>query len=443
LPKATGIEKFVKTLESKHACACVIGLGYVGLPLAVEQAQARFRVLGVERNPQRVAQVNRGQNYIADIQDDELKAVVDAGRLSATTDFAPVAEADVVTICVPTPLDKNKMPDTQYIEHVVEASLPHVHAGQLFILESTTYPGTTEEIILPRLEGAGFTVGREVFLAFSPERVDPGNKQYAVRNTPKVVGGVTPRCTEAAKAFYEAFLEAPVFPVSTPRAAEMTKLFENIFRIVNVSLVNELAMLCDRMKIDVWEVIEAAKTKPFGFMPFYPGPGLGGHCIPIDPFYLSWKAKEFDFTTQFVELAGQINDGMPEYVVDQALLLLNCERKPLNGSRVLLLGVAYKKDVSDLRESPALRVARLLVERGAELDYHDPHVPEAEVSGHMRQSVPLTEAQLKASDLVLITTDHSQVDYGLVFEHAPLIYDTRNAMTAFRGERLHRLGEKR
>jgi UDP-N-acetyl-D-glucosamine dehydrogenase len=308
------------------------------------------------------------------------------------------------------------------------------------VLESTTYPGTTEEIILPRIESLGLKVGKDVFLAFSPERVDPGNKRYKTKNTPKVVGGVTPACTRVASALYEQILDGAVFSASSPRVAEMTKLLENIYRIVNISLVNELALLCEKMKIDIWEVIEAAKTKPFGFMPFYPGPGLGGHCIPLDPFYLSWKAREYDFTTRFIELAGDINDTMPHHVVEEAMELLNTEGKALSGSKVMLLGMAYKRDIDDLRESPALKIARLLTERGAKLSYHDSYIPKVDVPGLQFESIPLTPEDLAVQDLVIITTGHTNVDYQQVVDHAPLIFDTRNATKGIESSKIVRLG---
>jgi len=427
-------------IKEKRARIAVIGLGYVGLPLAVEKAKAGYHVVGIDRKKDRVDLVNRGENYIPDVLAQDLSEVVLAGRLSATQDFAVVADVDVVTICVPTPLDRNKQPDTSYIESVVEQSLPYLHKGQLVVLESTTYPGTTEEIILPQISSRGLKVGADVFLAFSPERVDPGNAQYKTKNTPKVVGGVTPACTEVAKALYERVINGTVMAVSSPRVAEMEKLLENIFRIVNISLVNELALLCERMGIDIWEVIEAAKTKPFGFMPFYPGPGLGGHCIPLDPFYLSWKAKEYDFPTRFIELAGDVNDAMPYHVVERAMELLNRESKALRGARVLLLGMAYKRNIDDLRESPALKIARLLLDRGATLSYHDPYIPSAEVEGLFLRSVPLTAKSVEACDLVLITTDHSNVDYKLVVEHAKLVFDTRNATHGITSEKVVRLG---
>jgi UDP-N-acetyl-D-glucosamine dehydrogenase len=427
-------------IRSCRATIAVIGLGYVGLPLAVVMAKAGYTVVGIERNPDRVAKVNRGENYIGDVVAEDLEAVVQDGHLRATQEFTGVSGTDVVAICVPTPLDKNKQPDTSYIEHVVVQSLPYVHAGQLVVLESTTYPGTTEEVIQPRIEASGMTVGRDVFLAFSPERVDPGNAHYSTRNTPKLVGGVTPACTRVAAALYEQVLDSDVCSVSSPRVAEMAKLLENVFRIVNISLVNELALLCERMDIDIWEVIEAAKTKPFGYMPFYPGPGLGGHCIPLDPFYLSWKAREYDFPTRFIELAGQINDAMPEHIVERAMELLNEHGKPLRGADVLLLGLAYKKDIDDLRESPALKIARLLQQHGAEVSYHDPHIPSAQIGDRRVDSLPLNRDSLRRADLVIITTDHSAVDYDRVVKEARLVFDTRNATAGRSAPNVVRLG---
>ncbi len=427
-------------IKSRSARIAVIGLGYVGLPLAVEKAKAGFTVVGIDRNANRVEMVNRGENYIPDILASDLAHVVRDGKLRAVQKFKVIGEVDVITICVPTPLDKNKQPDTSYIEGVVDQSIPYLHPGQLIVLESTTYPGTTEEIIKPRIEAQGLRVGEDVFLAFSPERVDPGNAHYKTKNTPKVVGGVTPGCTEVATALYEQILEGEVFPVLSPRVAEMTKLLENVFRIVNISLVNELALLCEKMGIDIWEVIEAAKTKPFGFMPFYPGPGLGGHCIPLDPFYLSWKAKEYDFTTQFIELAGQVNDTMPYHVVERAMELLNERGKPLNGAKVLLIGMAYKKDIDDLRESPALKIARLLLQHRAVVSYHDPYIPKIDIPGLQFESAPLTPANLADQDLVIITTAHTNVDYKMVVDHAPLIFDTRNATHGIKSPKIARLG---
>ena len=430
----------LEKLRSRQARITVIGLGYVGLPLAVEKARAGFHVVGIDSNPDRVKMVNQGRNYIGDVVPEDLAAVVAEGHLRATATFEPVADADVVTICVPTPLDRHKQPDTSYVEHVVEASLPHVHAGQLVVLESTTYPGTTEEIIRPRVESLGLKVGEDIFLAFSPERVDPGNTRYKTRNTPKVVGGITPRCTEMAKALYESILEGDVCVVSSPRAAEMTKLLENVFRIVNISLVNEMALLCERMGVDIWEVIEAASTKPFGYMPFYPGPGLGGHCIPLDPFYLSWKAKEYGFPTRFIELAGQINDGMPGHVVERTMELVNDRGIALRGARILLVGLAYKKDIDDLRESPAVKIAELLLKHGAELSYHDPHVGCARIGERDLQSVELAPDMLASLDLVVIATGHSDVDYEAIVCHAPQVFDTRNATRGIDSPNIVRLG---
>jgi UDP-N-acetyl-D-glucosamine dehydrogenase len=430
----------IEKIRNKTARIAVIGLGYVGLPLAVEKAKVGYTVVGVERNADRVAQVNRGENYIGDVVPDDLAAVVRAGRLRATQDFSVVADVDVVTICVPTPLDKNKQPDTSYIEYVVEQTLPYIHPGQLIVLESTTYPGTTEEIIQTRLEERGFAVGHDVFVAFSPERVDPGNARYKTKNTPKVVGGVTQECTRIAAALYEQVLEGGVFQVSSPRVAEMTKILENTFRIVNISLVNELALLCERMNIDIWEVIEAAKTKPFGYMPFYPGPGLGGHCIPLDPFYLSWKAKAYDFSTRFIELAGQVNDEMPHHVVERSMMLLNDSGKSVRGAKILVLGVAYKRDIDDVRESPALKVIGELEKLGASVCYHDPHVPSIKLGDHEMTSQPLDDSALRKSDLVLILTDHSSIDYARVAKASPLVFDTRNATAGIAAPNVKRLG---
>lgn len=433
-------EELAHKLKAREARICVVGLGYVGLPLAVEKAKAGFHVIGIEMLPERVAMVNRGENYIPDVLAVEMKDVVAHGRLRACAEYDVVRDVDVITICVPTPLGPNRQPDTSYIERVVERSLPHLRAGQLMVLESTSYPGTTEEVIAPRIVRRGFTIGRDFFLAFSPERVDPGNRKYRVANTPKVVGGMTPTCARLASTLYEQVVQGTVHTVSSPRVAEMEKLLENIFRIVNISLVNEMALLCERMGIDIWEVIEAAKTKPFGFMPFYPGPGLGGHCIPLDPFYLSWKAKEYGFTTRFIELAGEINDEMPRHVVERAMEFLNEKGKPLKGSRILLLGMAYKRDVDDLRESPALKVAELLRRRGAIVSYHDPYIPEVKLGSEVWRSLELRATNLRAQDLVIVATDHSNVDYALVVAEACLIYDTRNALRGCQSEKIRRLG---
>ncbi|UCF09666.1 MAG: nucleotide sugar dehydrogenase [Candidatus Bipolaricaulota bacterium] len=435
------VETLLERIERREARVAVVGLGYVGLPLAVAIAAAGFPVSGIERNPERVEKIGRGENYVGDVVDgDDLASVVRDGRLTATDRFAPIAAAEIVAICVPTPLDASKQPDTRYVRHVTEQSMPHVHPGQLFVLESTSYPGTTEELLRPAIESTGHIIGEEVFLAFSPERIDPGNRRYTTRNTPRVVGGVTPACTQVAQALYEAVLDSDVVAVSSPRVAEMAKLLENTYRIVNISLVNELALLCERMGLDIWEVIDAASTKPFGYMPFYPGPGLGGHCIPLDPFYLSWKARAYGFSTRFIELAGQINDAMPEHVVERAAELLNRAGKPVRGARILLLGVAYKANVDDVRESPALKIAALLVDRGAALSYHDPHVPRLASHAFDASSEDLSAESLEKADLVLITAAHDGVDYERVVRHAALVFDTRNATRGITAGNVVRLG---
>ncbi len=425
-------------LRDGSAVLGVVGLGYVGLPLAVEMAKAGHRVIGFDVATGKVEAVNAGTSYIPDVPTDELAPLVERGLISATTDFSRIREVDAVAICVPTPLDEMKEPDTSYMERAAEAIAPYLCEGMLVTLESTTYPGTTEEVIAPILERSGLRVGESLHLAFSPERVDPGNPVYQTKNTPKVVGGVTPECTRLAVELYSRFIDT-VVPVSTTRAAEMTKLLENIFRSVNIALVNELLMLCERMDIDLWEVIDAAKTKPFGFMAFYPGPGLGGHCIPIDPFYLSWKARQYDFHTEFIELSGKINENMPYYVVQRLMDALNSHRKALASSRVLVLGVAYKGDIDDMRESPAIKVTELLLEKGAEVVYHDPYVPVFEVAGRTIPHVELDAETVAAADVVLIITDHKKVDYQVVAEHAQLVLDTRNAMKGFDAKQVVRL----
>jgi UDP-N-acetyl-D-glucosamine dehydrogenase len=416
----------------------VVGLGYVGLPLAVEMAKAGHRVLGFDISDDKVARVNAGESYIPDVPTDEFAPLVAQGLIVATTDFSRAGEVDAVVVCVPTPLNDMKEPDTSYMEAAAAAITPHLHPGMLVTLESTTYPGTTEEIIQPILESGGLKVGTDLHLAFSPERVDPGNPVYQTKNTPKVVGGVTDRCTAVATAMYSRFIDT-VVPVTTTRAAEMTKLLENIFRCVNIALMNELLQVSDRMGIDIWEVVDAAKTKPFGFMPFYPGPGLGGHCIPIDPFYLSWKAREYDFRTEFIELAGRVNEDMPYYVVTRLMEALNRARKPLAGSKVLVLGVAYKSEIDDMRESPAIRITELLLDKEADLVYHDPYVPSFKVRGAELRSVPLTKELLASADAVVVVTGHKSVDYALVAENASLVLDTRNAMKEHGGDNVVRL----
>jgi UDP-N-acetyl-D-glucosamine dehydrogenase len=416
----------IEKVKDRSAIIGVIGLGYVGLPLAVLQARTGYRVLGVDEAGGKVKRLNRGENYISDVDDAELRQMVNEGRLSATTDFSVLAQCDVVMICVPTPLTRNKEPDISAIVKVTRELAKHVHPDTLVILESTTYPGTTEEVLLPLLTEGGLKIGQSLYLAFSPERVDPGNLAFKTHNTFKLVGGVTPACLAVATAFYEQSI-VKIFPLSSPRVAEMTKVFENVFRSVNIALVNELAVLCDRMNLNVYEVISAAATKNFGFMAFYPGPGVGGHCIPLDPYYLAWKSKEYGFHTRFIELAGEINEAMPQYVVAKLQRLLNRRRLCLNGAVILVLGVAYKADVADPRESPASEVMKLLQQEGARLSYTDPFTPEMEVNGQTYESVELTASVLAQSDCALILTGHSAFDYELIVRQAPLVFDTRNA----------------
>jgi nucleotide sugar dehydrogenase len=417
----------VEKIKERTARVGVVGLGYVGLPFAVEKAKVGFQVLGFDRNPARVAQVNEGRNYIGDVADQDMADLVRGrGRLEATGDWERLREMDVVVICVPTPLTRNLTPDLQYVEAVTAELAVRLRPGQLISLESTTYPGTTEEVMKPLLEASGLKAGDDFFLAFSPERVDPGNKRYSTRNTSKVVGAGDPASREVALAFYRQTI-LHVVPVSSSRAAEMVKVFENTFRAVNIALVNELAMLCDRMGLDVWEVLDAAGTKPFGIMSFYPGPGVGGHCIPLDPHYLEWKAREFNFNTRFIALAGEINRRMPEFVAEKTMRLLSERGLGLRGARILALGVAYKRDVDDPRESPSAEVFHLLVRHGAQVSYHDPLVPRFGEPGREWASVPLTARNLEEADLVLILTDHSAVDYGFVVRHARLLLDTRFA----------------
>lgn len=404
----------------------VIGLGYVGLPFAVEKAKVGFEVTGIDQNPRRVEKINRGENYIDDVDDQELKNLVKQGLIKAEDHFANISAADVVVICVPTPLTKNLVPDLQYVENVTGEIARCLRPGQLISLESTTYPGTTEEVMLPILEKTGLQVEKDFFLCHSPERVDPGNKRYTTKNTNKVVGGVGPRSLEVGMAFYGQTIKR-VVPVSSARVAEMVKVYENTFRAVNIALVNELALLCDKMGISVWEVLDAAFTKPFGIMPFYPGPGVGGHCIPIDPHYLEWKAREYNFTTRFIGLAGEINRRMPEFVREKVLRTLNSIGCPPSRSKILMVGLSYKKDINDCRESPAVHIAELLLADGVELLYHDPYVPEVLLAGTRYYSQPLTDELLAGVDLVLITTDHSQIDYQWLVEKSRKVIDTRNA----------------
>ena len=432
-------------IRSRTARTGVVGLGYVGLPLAVELAKAGFRTTGIDLDVRKVDAIGEGRSYIPDVPTADVRELRRAGTLDATTDFAVARELDTINICVPTPLRKTKDPDMSYIVSAVEAIAGHLHPGMLIILESTTYPGTTDEVVQPLLEATGLKAGVDFFLAFSPERVDPGNPTYQTHNVPKVVGGLTPTCSQLAAALYGSAIET-IVPVSSTRVAEMVKLLENTFRAVNIGLVNELALMCDRMDIDVWEVVDAAKTKPFGFMAFYPGPGLGGHCIPIDPFYLSWKAKQSGFDPRFIELAGHINGGMPHYVVDKVMDALNTRRKAINGSRVLVAGVAYKRDIDDMRESPALDVIHLLEQKGAAVDYADPYVPEVHerewVGRRDIKAVELKRGTLKGYDCVVIVTDHKTFDYEAMVAEADLIVDTRNAIKT-RHPHVFRLGAPR
>lgn len=415
-----------KKIKDKTAVVGIIGMGYVGLPLAVELGREGFSVIGIDINPNKSKLINAGKSDIDDISDNDLSPLVKAGKIKATADFSVLKKADCVPICVPTPLSKTKDPDVSYILAAVEEVQKYLHPGELVILESTTYPGTTEELILPMLEKTGLKAGKDFFLAFSPERVDPGNPKYGTKNTPRVVGGITPLCTQITKLFYEQTITKAV-AVSSTKSAEMVKLLENTFRSVNIGLVNEVALMCDRLKIDVWEIIDAANTKPFGFMPFYPGPGLGGHCIPIDPHYLSWKLKSLNYYARFIELAGEINSHMPEYVVERIGRILNDRKKSLKGSKILVLGVAYKRDIRDVRESPALDVIKLLQNAGAEVKYTDPHVPSIRMDDSVIKSVQLTKEILQSSDCVAIITDHAKFDYDIVVQNAPLVMDTRNA----------------
>ena len=408
----------------RSAHVCVIGLGYVGLPLAMAFADAGYRVTGIDTDIDRTAEINEGRSPVQDVSSEALSRVVEVGRLSATTDFSMLQHVDTVSICVPTPLAKTKDPDISYIIAVTGEIRRYLHRGQLIVLESTTYPGTTDEVIQPTLEGAGLKLGQDFCLAFSPERTDPGNRAYHLANTPKIIGGVTPVCVETAKLLYEQIV-ATVTPVSSCRAAEMVKLLENTFRAVNIGLVNEVALMCNRLNLDVWEIIEAAATKPFGFMPFYPGPGLGGHCIPLDPHYLAWKLRTLDYRARFIELADDINTNMPHHVVTRVADGLNDRRKSIHGSRILVLGVAYKADTNDLRESPALEVIRLLREKGGEVYFNDPYITEADMVG-----LPYTELNdriLRWADCVVITTNHTCYDYARIVEHAPMVVDSRNA----------------
>ena len=414
--------------KNKFSTIAVVGLGYVGLPLAAEFAKNGVDVIGIDNDHHKVDLVNNGKSYIEDVGSPVLKELVEDSKILATQDFSRVSECDAVIICVPTPLTENKIPDISYIVSVTNSILPYIKNGKLIVLESTTYPGTTEEVVLPLLIEKGLSLGKDFYLAFSPERIDPGNKKYGVGSIPKVVGGIDKKSTQIAAALYRTIVPY-VFEVSSPRAAEMTKLLENTFRLVNIALVDELAMLTEKMDIDIWEVIEAAKTKPYGFMPFYPGPGVGGHCIPIDPFYLLWKAKEYDVDISFIELAGKLISAMPEHAINKISYALNSVGKPIKGSRILVIGVAYKKDVSDTRKSPAWKIFEKLLKWGAELSYYDPYVPEFRSSDFYFKSISnLDEKVIKQSDCVVILTAHSNIDYSLIGSNAKIVVDFRNAI---------------
>lgn len=423
-------ELLLKKIENREIRVGVVGLGYVGLPLAVEKAKAGFETMGFDVQEKKVAMVNAGENYIGDVVDSDLKKLVEEGKLRATSDFSFIGDVDFIAICVPTPLDAHQQPDIRYVRDSAEAISKHLKKDTMVVLESTTYPGTTEELIRPILEkGSGLTCGEDFYLGFSPERVDPGNLIYKTKNTPKVVGAIGRDATEVIAAMYRAVLAGDVKEVSSPAVAEMEKILENTYRNVNIGLVNELAMLCDKMGIDIWEVIDAAKTKPYGFQAFYPGPGLGGHCIPLDPYYLSWKAREYGFHTSMIESSMMINDRMPEYCVDRGAKILNRFKKAMNGARVLVLGVAYKQDIDDYRESPAIDVIKVLKREGAEVVYYDPWVKSFSSKGISMESEPaLTKELLESADLVMVTAAHTNVDYQLVADTAKAVFDTKNAM---------------
>lgn len=421
-------ETLIDQLRQRTASVAILGLGYVGLPLAVVFAEAGFRVIGIDPDESKVKSIQRGQSHIQDITNEQVKRLVDSGRLTTGSDFSVLKDVDAVSICVPTPLRKTGDPDLSYILNAAEELAKYVHPNMVVVLESTTYPGTTREILLPTLEeNHNLTVGENFFLAFSPERVDPGRLDWTTLNTPKVIGGITPPCTEVATEWYSQALQK-VVPVSSTEVAEMAKLLENTFRMINIGLVNEMAIMCNRLGIDVWEVIDAAATKPFGFMKFTPGPGLGGHCIPIDPLYLSWKLRALNYTARFIELASEINTGMPRYVVGKIQDALNENGQPIKGSRIMVLGAAYKPDINDLRESPALDIIGLLKQKGAQVSYHDPYIPYLDHEGWMMESVPDVLAAASEADCMVIVTNHSSYDYPALLEAAPLVVDTRNAL---------------
>jgi UDP-N-acetyl-D-glucosamine dehydrogenase len=434
---ATTADRLKEKIQNKTAKIGVVGLGYVGLPLAVEFGHAGFEVIGIDVQQSKVDEINRGVSYIQDIPTEQVRELVQAGKLRATTDFSVIKDLDTIDICVPTPLRKTKDPDMSFIDAAAREIAQYFHKGLLVVLESTTYPGTTDEVLLPMFEEKGFKVGEDFFLCFSPERVDPGNARYQTKNIPKVVGGTTPTCTEVGKLFYEQALET-VVPVNGTQVAEMVKLLENTFRMINIGLVNEMALMCDRMGINVWEVIDAAATKPFGFMPFYPGPGLGGHCIPIDPYYLSWKSRQSGIEARFIELAGQINGFMPHFAVEKVQNALNDHTKPLKGSHVHIVGAAYKRNIDDVRESPALDIIHLLEKRGAKVTYSDPYVPSIKIDGITYKAEDLIPAA-KVADCCVIITDHADFNYTALVDSAKLIVDTRNALKTIKSDKIVRL----
>lgn len=422
-------KELLEKIKNKEITVGVVGLGYVGLPLAVEKAKAGFKTIGFDVQKSKVDMVNEGHNYIGDVVDDDLKKIVKMGMLQATSDFSFVKNVDFIAICVPTPLDKHQQPDISYVRSSAEAIAKHLKKGTMVVLESTTYPGTTEELLKPILESSGLKCGEDFYLGFSPERVDPGNKQFKTKNTPKVVGAIGDDAREVIASMYRAVLEGDVYEVSSPAVAEMEKILENTYRNINIGLANEMAILCNKMGIDYWEVVDAAKTKPYGFQAFYPGPGLGGHCIPLDPYYLSWKAREYGFHTSMIESSMMVNDRMPEYCVERSMAILNRHKKALNGSKVLVLGVAYKNDIDDYRESPAIRVIDELKKAGADVDFYDPWIAEYKDKGEIHRGIEgIDEKIIAAYDIVVITAAHSNVDYDMIQANAKAIFDTRNAM---------------
>lgn len=422
-------EQLLNKIKNKEITVGVVGLGYVGLPLAVEKAKAGFKTIGFDVQKAKVDMVNAGHNYIGDVVDDDLKKIVDDGMLRATTDFGFVKDVDFIAICVPTPLDAHQQPDISYVKSSAENIAKHLTKGTMVVLESTTYPGTTEELLKPILESSGLKCGEDFYLGFSPERVDPGNKQFKTKNTPKVVGAIGEDAREVIAAMYRAVLEGDVYEVSSPAVAEMEKILENTYRNINIGLANEMAMLCHKMGIDYWEVVDAAKTKPYGFQAFYPGPGLGGHCIPLDPYYLSWKAREYGFHTSMIESSMMVNDGMPEYCVERAMAILNRHKKALNGSKVLVLGVAYKNDIDDYRESPAIKVIENLKKAGADTDFYDPWISEYKDKGQVFEGIEKIDEKIIAGyDIIVITAAHTNIDYDMIQKNAQAIFDTRNAM---------------